>query len=183
MDCSNNTLEFWEGCKDLPIYDDKLKAWGKLIGVYKGNDFPIHVIFGEMKTGLTYTLEDANKSLHPKKIGYDITEMDFNSYQEKAWVTAKYPNMHNNLTYPTLGLTGEAGEIANKVKKIQRDYNSILTLKMRETLIDELGDVLWYIAAIATELNCPLENIAKNNIIKLYKRLEENKISGEGDNR
>jgi len=109
--------------------------------------------------------------------------MTFNEYQEKARLTAKYPNMGNNLTYPTLGLTGEAGEIANKVKKIERDDNGILTLNTRDQLIDELGDVLWYIAALATELSVDLNDIASINIDKLLKRQKNNTISGEGDKR
>jgi NTP pyrophosphatase (non-canonical NTP hydrolase) len=109
--------------------------------------------------------------------------MDFREYQEKAKLTAIYPNMGNNLTYPTLGLTGEAGEIANKVKKIERDDKGFLSLKTRDQLIDELGDVLWYIAALATELGADLNDIAKINIVKLKHRQECNTISGSGDKR
>lgn len=109
--------------------------------------------------------------------------MTFIEYQEKAWKTAKYPSMYNNIVYPTLGLAGEAGELANKVKKIQRDNSGILSLKKREDLIDELGDVLWYIAALATELGASLNDIAILNIVKLSKRKENNTISGEGDKR
>lgn len=107
--------------------------------------------------------------------------MTFKEYQEKAWLTAKYPNIHNNIIYPTLGLAGEAGELANKVKKIQRDDNGIISLAKWDQLLDELGDVLWYCAALATELNTDLESIAIRNISKLSSRNERNKISGEGD--
>ena len=77
----------------------------------------------------------------------------------------------------------EFGEIANKVKKIERDDNGILTLNTRDQLIDELGDVLWYIAALATELSVDLNDIASINIDKLLKRQKNNTISGEGDKR
>ena len=77
----------------------------------------------------------------------------------------------------------EFGEIANKVKKIERDDNGILTLNTRDQLIDELGDVLWYITALATELSVDLNDIASINIDKLLKRQKNNTISGEGDKR
>jgi NTP pyrophosphatase (non-canonical NTP hydrolase) len=109
--------------------------------------------------------------------------MTLNEYQEKAWLTAKYPNIYNNLIYPTLGLAGEAGEIANKVKKIQRDDNGILTLNRREQLIEEIGDALWYIAAMATEIGTSIEAIAIRNVEKLEGRLHNNSINGEGDER
>ena len=70
--------------------------------------------------------------------------MDFKTYQYKAWETAKYPNMHSNIVYPTLGLVGESGEFANKVKKIQRDDNDILSPAKREQLIDELIYICMY---------------------------------------
>ncbi|MCS6874971.1 MAG: nucleoside triphosphate pyrophosphohydrolase family protein [Pyrinomonadaceae bacterium] len=96
--------------------------------------------------------------------------MNFSEYQEKASFTAHYPNRLKNLEYPTLGLVGEAGEVANIVKKIQRDYNGILTEEIKSRLKDELGDVLWYLAACADELGLQLEDIAKHNIEKLAER-------------
>lgn len=106
--------------------------------------------------------------------------MEINTYQEKANKTAIY---NDKLIYPTLGLAGEAGEIANKVKKILRDNNGEVNKETRESLIAELGDVLWYLAAIATDLNTGLDEIAKRNILKLQSRSERNKIGGSGDNR
>lgn len=96
--------------------------------------------------------------------------MDFKQYQEAAGTTALYPDRSNNLEYPTLGLAGEAGEVANIVKKIQRDHGGELTEEVREKLKDELGDVLWYISACADELGLTLEEIAEHNVGKLARR-------------
>lgn len=107
-------------------------------------------------------------------------------YQLCAGDTAVYPNRKTTagLMYCVLGLTGEAGEIANKVKKILRDHNGLLTFEMRERLIDELGDVLWYVSQVAAELHStPLEEVARRNLEKLKKRQQDNVIHGEGDNR
>lgn len=96
--------------------------------------------------------------------------MNFEEYQSKASQTALYPNRFENLEYPTLGLAGEAGEVANIVKKIQRDHAGIITAETRAKLKDELGDVLWYISACADELGLTLTEIAKYNVEKLSKR-------------
>lgn len=96
--------------------------------------------------------------------------MNFSEYQELAGKTALYPRRMDNLEYPTLGLTGEAGEVANVVKKIQRDDDGILTDEVRAKLKDELGDVLWYISACADELGLTLNEIAEYNVGKLAKR-------------
>ncbi|PJE50489.1 MAG: hypothetical protein COV29_03720 [Candidatus Yanofskybacteria bacterium CG10_big_fil_rev_8_21_14_0_10_36_16] len=109
--------------------------------------------------------------------------MDFNEYQKNTNKTAIYPAKGNNFVYPTLGLTGEAGEVAEKIKKIYRDSNGKITPKHRKELSKELGDVLWYISQLATELNLKLEDIAKGNIKKLMSRKKRGKVQGSGDNR
>ncbi len=96
--------------------------------------------------------------------------MNFEEYQKAASVTALYPKRLSNLEYPTLGLAGEAGEVANIVKKIQRDFDGEITDEIREKLKDELGDVLWYISACADELGLTLAEIADFNVEKLVKR-------------
>ena len=96
--------------------------------------------------------------------------MKFEDYQAEAKQTALYPNRLKNLEYPTLGLAGEAGEVANIVKKIQRDYGGTITDDTRAKLKDELGDVLWYISACADELGLTLTEIAEFNVEKLAKR-------------
>ena len=96
--------------------------------------------------------------------------MKFEEYQAEAKQTALYPNRLKNLEYPTLGLAGEAGEVANIVKKIQRDFGGEITDEIRAKLKDELGDVLWYISACADELGLTLQEIAEFNVEKLAKR-------------
>ena len=96
--------------------------------------------------------------------------MNFDEYQAEARATAHYPRRMANLEYPTLGLAGEAGEVANIVKKIQRDFAGELNDEIRAKLQDELGDVLWYISACADELGLTLNEIAEFNVGKLAKR-------------
>jgi NTP pyrophosphatase (non-canonical NTP hydrolase) len=109
--------------------------------------------------------------------------MDFNEYQKLSRETAIYPNLGDNLAYPTLGLCGESGEVAEKIKKMYRDDNGVLLEGRRKELRKELGDVLWYLSNVATEAKLLLEDIAITNIEKLHKRMEENKLHGSGDNR
>ncbi len=97
-------------------------------------------------------------------------KLTFEEYQQQASKTALYPKRLQNLEYPTLGLAGEAGEVANVVKKIQRDFGGKLTDEIRLKLKDELGDVLWYISACADELDLTLEQIAEFNVKKLAQR-------------
>ncbi|MBK6724387.1 MAG: nucleoside triphosphate pyrophosphohydrolase family protein [Acidobacteria bacterium] len=96
--------------------------------------------------------------------------MNFEEYQSEASQTALYPRRMSNLEYPTLGLAGEAGEVANIVKKIQRDHDGVITDETRLKLKDELGDVLWYISACADELGLTLAEVAAYNVDKLAKR-------------
>lgn len=106
--------------------------------------------------------------------------MNFQEYQMKSRETAVY----NMVTiYPTLGLCGEVGEFANKIKKIYRDGNGIVSKEMYDSLLSELGDVLWYVANCATDLGMDLNSIAEMNIKKLRDRKENNTIQGNGDKR
>ncbi len=109
--------------------------------------------------------------------------MDFNEYQTKSRKTAGYPAIGHPVIYPTLGLTNEAGEVSGKIKKIFRDKGGVINEADKEALKSELGDVLWYIAQVCTELELSLNSVAESNIDKLYSRLERGKIHGEGDNR
>ena len=106
--------------------------------------------------------------------------MNINEYQQRASETAIY---QDKVVYPTLGLVGEAGEIANKVKKILRDNAGEIQEDVRQNLIDELGDVLWYIAALSTDLKTDLSEVANKNIEKLNSRKNRGVIGGSGDNR
>ena len=109
--------------------------------------------------------------------------MNFTDYQSKSRKTAKYPAIGHGVIYPTLGLTNEAGEVAGKIKKIFRDNGGVIGEVEREALKSELGDVLWYLAQVCTELEIPLDEVAEGNIEKLYSRLERGRIGGEGDDR
>ncbi|HOX10903.1 MAG TPA: nucleoside triphosphate pyrophosphohydrolase family protein, partial [Candidatus Moranbacteria bacterium] len=101
--------------------------------------------------------------------------MDFKEYQEKSRKTALYPNIGNNFVYPTLGLAGEAGEVAEKIKKVIRDKEGIIDDATREEIKKELGDVLWYLSQIASELNLSFDEVAEFNIEKLASRMERGK--------
>ena len=109
--------------------------------------------------------------------------MTFEEYQKLSRETAIYPNIGKNFVYPTLGLAGEAGEVSEKVKKILRDNNGVADEERKKELTKELGDVLWYLSQIATELGLSLEEVASLNIEKLRSRHERNMIQGIGDNR
>ena len=109
--------------------------------------------------------------------------MNFAEYQEKARQTAKYPIIGHGVIYPTLGLTNEAGEVSGKIKKIFRDKEGIISESDLSALQGELGDVLWYLAQVSTELGLSLDEIAEHNISKLLDRQKRGMIQGEGDNR
>jgi NTP pyrophosphatase (non-canonical NTP hydrolase) len=109
--------------------------------------------------------------------------MTFEEYQKKSRKTARYPSAGSNFVYPTLGLAGEAGEVAEKIKKVIRDDGGEMTAERKKELEKELGDVLWYLSQIATELGLSLDEVAEKNIEKLYSRLERGQIKGSGDNR
>jgi NTP pyrophosphatase (non-canonical NTP hydrolase) len=106
--------------------------------------------------------------------------MNFNDYQTKSRKTAGYPAIGHPVIYPVLGLANEAGEVAGKVKKVFRDKDGKINEETRDALKAELGDVLWYLAQVATELDLSLDEIAEYNIAKLYDRLERGKIEGMG---
>ncbi|SDE96803.1 NTP pyrophosphatase, house-cleaning of non-canonical NTPs [Thermus arciformis] len=108
--------------------------------------------------------------------------MTLEEYQREAQKTALYPEAYR-LVYPALGLAGEAGELANKVKKVLRDHGGRLREEDREAILAELGDVLWYVAQVATDLGESLEAVARANLAKLRSRKERGRLGGAGDNR
>lgn len=108
--------------------------------------------------------------------------MELNEYQKRAMEFAKYPSEYD-VIYPALGLTGEAGEVADKVKKVIRDNYGLFDDKRKVEIAKELGDVLWYIASLSNNLGYDLDTIANINIAKLSSRKERGMIGGEGDNR
>jgi len=109
--------------------------------------------------------------------------LSFEEYQVKSRETAIYPDKGRNFVYPTLGLSGEAGEVAEKMKKVLRDKGGVIDDETRRELSKELGDVLWYVANLATELGLDLEEVAQENLDKLSSRQQRNRLRGSGDNR
>lgn len=109
--------------------------------------------------------------------------MTFEEYQKLSRKTAAYPKIGENFVYPLLGLAGESGEVAEKLKKVCRDKGGVVTEETKKEIAKELGDVLWYLSQLATELDIPLEEVAKMNLEKLFSRLERGAIKGDGDNR
>lgn len=116
--------------------------------------------------------EEAKQYMEQK---YD--NINFSSYQEMAAETAVYKSEHQ-VIYPALGLAAEAGEVANKVKKILRDGKFD-----REAIADEVGDCLWYIAALCRDLNVDMVELARGNLRKLHDRKVRGVIQGSGDKR
>jgi NTP pyrophosphatase (non-canonical NTP hydrolase) len=112
-----------------------------------------------------------------------MEENNFNTYQRQSRKTWNLVHTDHPIVYPTLGLVNEAGELAGKVKKIFRDKGGVVSEEDRQALKYELGDVLWYMAQIATELNIDLQEVADANLEKLFSRLERGKIQGDGDYR
>lgn len=118
-----------------------------------------------------------------------MSDLTFAEYQQRAHATAVYPT-EVALAYVTMGLVGEAGEIANKVKKIYRDHDGKLPDDAWQDLVDEIGDVLWYLAELCTVLQLQdrdgydvLAFAAANNLLKLEDRAERGALHGSGDDR
>lgn len=133
-----------------------------------------------------------------------MNELTLNQYQDQASITdiaspaiIKYVEALNipdnndrlklmallRLLYMSLGLTGEAGEIANKVKKIVRDADGDITLSSLIAVGKEAGDCLWYLSKVSECVGYTLEEVAQNNLKTLQKRLETSTLNGNGDNR
>ena len=108
--------------------------------------------------------------------------MELSEYQRLSRSTARYPRQEA-LTYPALGLAGEAGEFADHAKKVIRDDAGEVTPQRREAMAKELGDVLWYVAQLASELGLELEQVAQDNLDKLLSRQRRGVLSGSGDDR
>jgi NTP pyrophosphatase (non-canonical NTP hydrolase) len=108
--------------------------------------------------------------------------MELSEYQRLSRRTAEYPR-EAWLAYPALGLAGEAGEVAEHAKKAIRDDGGEVTGERRAAMSKELGDVLWYVAQLASELGLDLEEIARGNLEKLLSRQQRGVLSGSGDER
>lgn len=118
--------------------------------------------------------------------------MTFNEYQAFTRTTARYYDVfwkhfgkesHSELLYGALGLNGEAGEVADKIKKLYRDRDGVIDDEVKESIKKELGDVMWYIARLADDLDITLEDVVELNYQKLSSRKERGTLHGDGDNR
>lgn len=107
--------------------------------------------------------------------------VDFDGYQRTSRHTAMYPDLGKNIIFPTLGLMGEAGEVSEKIKKVWRDHAGHPTREDRQLIAKEMGDVLWYLAQLATELRISFNEIAAKNLEKTAARKRFGRIGGEGD--
>ena len=128
---------------------------------------------GQLELDLGVRSNESNKY---KKVS------DLDMYQQVAKTTAIYPR-EQAIIYPTLGLTGEAGEVANKVKKIIRDGTDKNNEDMVQAISSEIGDCLWYIAVLADDVGVKLSDIANSNLLKLANRKKKGTIHGSGDDR
>jgi NTP pyrophosphatase (non-canonical NTP hydrolase) len=108
---------------------------------------------------------------------------DLSSYQKASRSTWSLIQTDHPIVYPTLGLANEAGEVAGKIKKIFRDKGGVIGEAERAALKDELGDVLWYLAQLCTELELTLEEVAAANLEKLASRQQRGTLYGDGDTR
>ncbi len=108
--------------------------------------------------------------------------MNANAYQEFTRTTAIYPK-DIEIPYLALGLAGEAGEVANKVKKILRDENGVLTEEKKVEIRKELGDAIWYLARLLDAVGVKFEDALEENFQKLSSRKARGVLSGSGDNR
>jgi NTP pyrophosphatase (non-canonical NTP hydrolase) len=108
---------------------------------------------------------------------------DFDTYQKECKKTAVYPKVGKSFVYPVLGLVGETGEVSEKIKKLFRDHGGRLTKEYKLEIAKELGDVLWYLAQLSTELGLKFSDVTKMNLEKLASRKTRNTLHGDGDNR
>jgi NTP pyrophosphatase (non-canonical NTP hydrolase) len=111
--------------------------------------------------------------------------MDFKTYSDTAWATAVYPSKGNcefsGIAYCMLGLTGETGEIAEKIKKVYRDKGGVFDDETKSLIRKEIGDVIWYLNALAIELGFSLDEAAQENNAKLLDRMKRGVLKGSGD--
>ena len=118
---------------------------------------------------------------------HDDDDLSFTEYQMAAGTTAVYPESGTRssgaLSYLGLGIAGEAGEVADKIKKVLRDSGGVFDSVVSKEISKEIGDVLWYMSMILDELGLSLETAAADNIAKLRSRKERGVLAGSGDNR
>lgn len=107
----------------------------------------------------------------------------FDEYEQLVNDTAIYPNRGSNIVYPALGLCGEAGEVAEKIKKVLRDQDGVLNDETREAIVKEMGDVMWYLVALSKEIGTSINHVINANREKLLGRRSRGTLRGSGDDR
>ena len=129
-------------------------------------------------------LEDAEMgTVRTLPLAVTMEGLDFTTYQMKARETGICPAIGGSEIYPCLGLASEVGELMGKVKKIYRDHKGQYTTEDLDAIASEVGDCMWYLATIATELGISLEGCARGNLEKLASRKARGVLGGSGDNR
>lgn len=108
--------------------------------------------------------------------------MKFSEFEVAALTTALYDDKYR-IMYPALGLAGETGEVLEKIKKMYRDDGGVLTDDKRDAVRKEIGDVLWYVAALCRDLDITMTDVAESVLLKLKSRAERNVLRGSGDER
>lgn len=183
--------------------DSMAKAW--MCEVVREKEFNLRDpelspgwVVKERKNGKVYIVYDPEEEQRRKQMTEDqarfgttpvgeappkISFVGFDIYQEEAWKTAIYPHKGNNIYYPALGLAGEVGEACNRIKKVMRDSGGEPDGETLAALKKELGDALWYFAALARELGLGLSGIAHENLLKLQDRQKRGVLQGNGDDR
>lgn len=163
---------------------------GKKKVLYENNPYLFLENSGKLQTStdnsVFYTTTPEMKEITPEKITdidliYDAVKT-FEDYEKIAMKNEVWPKEHH-LIFPALGIAGEAGEVAEKVKKILRDKGGKIDDTDKLEIVKELGDVLWYLTAMAHDLGYTLQEVAEENIQKIRSRRERDKIHGNGDNR
>ncbi len=161
---------------------------------YNGESPTVYTVDSVCETGVLLHNEDTHKiSFQPwldfmrdfrslQQSLLTTKALGFAEYQARAEETAIYP-AESKVTYPIIGLLSEAGEVAGKLKKLIRDGQSKITPEFTKAISAELGDVLWYVAAVCTDLDLSLSQVAQDNLDKLAARKQANTIQGSGDNR
>ena len=181
------SLQVWELCRETFTPEERAKVEGRLLDACQRFeiDASVHMLRREREHDQVQKPAEA--------------PLTFAEYHKLIDETAAYPDVGNNIVYPALGLAGEAGEVANKVKKLWRDHEvtgqkqlftvhadpdrKLMRLELRDKIMSEIGDCLWYLDALATELGTTLEECGRENMTKIRSRAARGTIHGSGDHR
>lgn len=186
-ECRLHESDVWQyhwtcfGCIDEAMYsDERIKE--RIKNADLKNCIPVSTAFTSIKGKLSKMRPDLDHTNFARAQVANSIET-FDEYDVAVLPLAVYPNQGNNIVYPALGLAGEAGEVADKIKKVIRDKNGVLDESDRVAILKEVGDVMWYCAALASELKSTSKQCAQMNVKKLLDRNAKGTLQGEGDDR